>query len=87
MIPPAAAPPNAPIPAPFSRVVNEPPAQPATRVLAKLTIPIMLTKPDFEFDINFMDAASFTQLDARAQVLFTPKLVKGEKQSAGLSEC
>jgi hypothetical protein len=47
----------------------------------------MLTKPDFEFDINFMDAASFDQLDARAQVLFTAKLAKAEKESAGLSEC
>src|SRR5262249_56163426 len=30
--PPAAAPPRAPIPAPFSRVVNDPPAQPATNI-------------------------------------------------------
>src|SRR5687768_18032676 len=81
MIPPAAAPPNAPIPAPFSRVVSEPPAQPAAKVLVKVTIPIMLTKPDFKFDISFMNPASFEHLDARPQVLFTPKSVQTEFKS------
>src|SRR5918996_3946495 len=34
MIPPAAAPPKAPIPAPFSRVVSDPPEQPDPRINA-----------------------------------------------------
>src|SRR5262245_549722 len=42
MIPPAAAPPRAPMPAPFSRVVNAPPAQPANRKAARIAAPVVL---------------------------------------------
>jgi hypothetical protein len=50
MIPPAVAPPRAPIPAPASRFVNEPPAQPAINMLIKA---VPETKPE-----NFLPLSS-----------------------------
>src|SRR2546423_1116440 len=41
MIPPAAAPPKAPMPAPFSRVLKSPPAHPAMAVRVKTTATIV----------------------------------------------
>src|SRR5258705_9284171 len=44
MRPPVAAPPNAPTPAPFSRVLKGPPAQPVSRSApAKTVIPVLCT--------------------------------------------
>jgi hypothetical protein len=53
MIPPAAAPPKAPIPAPFSRVLMSPPAQPATisessRDIAVFRLLIFIKPPELE---------------------------------------
>src|SRR5262249_25788547 len=52
--PPAAAPPRAPMPAPFSRVVNDPPAQPATSIdPAKKSTEALPTRFFFVFIVVF----------------------------------
>ena len=41
MIPPAAAPPSVPIPAPFSRVLNDPPEHPAAMIDNAITAAVI----------------------------------------------
>jgi hypothetical protein len=73
MSPPAVAPPSAPIPAPFSRVVNEPPAHPASNVAIK---PMLTTTLEIRFEapiLWFMAFRLLARLDAAALHLFTAR--------------
>jgi hypothetical protein len=59
MIPPVAAPPSAPMPAPFSRVVNSPPAHPDPRITAprnKIPIGKFLNRLSINDLPNFEDS-------------------------------
>jgi hypothetical protein len=81
--PPAVAPPSAPIPAPFSRVVKEPPAHPASNVATK---PMLTTTLKMRFEapvFRFMAFGLLAPLDAVAPHLFTGATGKAVSAKSG----